>query len=287
HGFEELPAETQRKLERAWLWLYGKTAVFNARQGMKAGYHHYNPYFEDRKHKDFWSPQRLEAERRGIVIPKGVRFPEEEELLLMLMEYDSGIAQYTYSVLGMPGIYRHKTFAAILRLQSWWMNHFAKFWPEMLHRAFTGKIGYDWGPIKMRPLVPGAPGVPPDLPPEITQLVPPEDDEWRPDLKATWNDRYKVFLYILLGGAVLDSMGYTRSFGFGVLPGRFAPTANILIGTYKYAAAVNEGQREAALRQMFEGYQMHVPTHLTYEEFKRAFTGDQPWSKVFFYTREG
>ncbi|GAG58252.1 unnamed protein product, partial [marine sediment metagenome] len=35
-GFEELPVELMKKFERAWLYLYGKSAVFNARQAMKA-----------------------------------------------------------------------------------------------------------------------------------------------------------------------------------------------------------------------------------------------------------
>jgi len=97
HGFEELPIETQAKLERAWLWLYGKTATFNARQGLKAAYHHYKSYFTNPKYKDlgYQSPRRTGNE------PKGFLYPEEEEFLLMLMEYDSGIAQYVYSVAGM------------------------------------------------------------------------------------------------------------------------------------------------------------------------------------------
>jgi len=284
HGFEELPIEAQAKLERAWLWLYGKTAVFNARQGMKAAYHHYKPYFTNPKHKDlgYQSPRRTGRE------PKGFLYPEEEEFLLMLMEYDSGVAQYVYSVLGMPGIYRHKTAAAALRLQSWWMNYFAKYWGEMLHRLGTGEVGYGFGPMKMNPLEPGVtPGVPPEPPDGITIEMPPESDEWRPRPKAPWRDRLNILLYMMLGGGVLTAMGYTRSFMFGVLPGRFAPSANILMGVYGYAVAYNEQQREVALKQMWEGIQMHVPGHLAYEDFKKAFTGEQPWSKVFFYTQEG
>ena len=134
------------------------------------------------------------------------------EHLLQEMEFGASATQYQYNSIGMPWIFRHKSLIPATRLTSWWMNYFAKFHREALHRAFTG-----------RPSWSGPDG--PTLP---------------------WSRRLGWLRYAVLGGLILNTMGYTRSYMFGAAPTGWPPAMQAADSIYKYVIADDEKRRKAA-----------------------------------------
>lgn len=137
-GFEELPTNLMGKLEKVWLAPYGWTAIWNAKQGMKAAYWDTLDLIKNPKYKDLgWAdPQRSED------TPRDYLYPSEKEKLLKEMEFGSGCTQYQYIPIGMPEVFRYKALIPVTRLQSWWMNYFTKFTREAIYRGLKGETGY-------------------------------------------------------------------------------------------------------------------------------------------------
>ena len=69
--YEELPTSAMGKLERAWMWAYGKSAIINARKGMKAAFYPTVDYITNPKNKGLgWAdPARTYKEEKGFVYP--------------------------------------------------------------------------------------------------------------------------------------------------------------------------------------------------------------------------
>jgi len=176
-------------------------------------------------------------------------YPSERKALLGEMELGAGVTQYSYIGMGMPEIFRHKTLAPLTRLQSWWMNHFMKFHQEAAKRAFAGKTSNG--------------------------------------KKLPWSMRVNYFKYLIIGGAILTSMGYEKSFGLKVLPYNWTPVGQCAIGLYEYARADEDWQKEKALRTIYNSWKGFVPGYLLYEEFEQVWNGEKTLPEIFFYDTEG
>ena len=236
-GFEELPKDLMGKLERGWLAPYQWTAVSNATQAMKAAY---------------WDTKEL------INNPKYAKYGWKPEHLLREMELGAGATQYQYIPIGMPEIFRHKALIPFTRLQSWWMNHFARFHREAVHRLLRGRPMWSDGTVTL-----------------------------------PWSRRLGWFRYLIIGGTVLNTLGYTRSFLFGAAPTALPPAAQLALASYIYLTSFfsaasdkwKEWQRNKAKRQFYNALLTFIPGYLAYRDFEAIWAGRKDLSSLFFYKK--
>lgn len=243
-GLEEMPAGTLGKIEKAVSKPYRWTAVGNVQRGMRAGYADTMELFTKKEHAwaNWASPQRTYTE------PEGFLYPDEKERMLREMEYGGGqSAQYDYSKMGMPGIFRHKVLTPLTRLQSWHMNYFWSYWPEMMTRAFKGHVGYDT------------------------------------NLKLPWSKRINALKYLVVGGFILNKMGYKRSFMLGVLPHYMSPAAQFALGLYNYLTADTDWTRLKGEQAMKYSITAIIPGSLAWRDWSAVWKGDKPLESLFFY----
>ena len=228
-GFEELPTNLMGKLEKIWLGPYGIIAKNNAKLGMKAAYWNIIELIRNPKFKKHgWADTQ-----RTKDTPKDYLYPIEEEYLSKEMEFGASATQYQYIPIGMPGIFRYKALIPLTRLQSWWMNYFTKFTREAIHRGFKG-----------RPSWSGEDG--PTLP---------------------WSRRVNYLKYVIIGGAILTSLGYRRSFLLGVLPVYMSPAMQVALGMYNYATATEDWKKERALKQIYYSWKAFIPGSIARRDF--------------------
>ncbi|KKM91006.1 hypothetical protein LCGC14_1232870, partial [marine sediment metagenome] len=116
-GLEDMPVDIAGKIEKLWHAGYQWSAKSNAKQSMEVAY---------------WDTKEL------IDNPIYKKHGWKDEHLLKEMEFRASAAQFHYTALGMPQIFRNKRLLPMTRLTSWWMNYFSKFHREAIHRAFTG-----------------------------------------------------------------------------------------------------------------------------------------------------
>lgn len=186
--------------------------------------------------------------KRTYTEPEGFLYPEEETLMLKEMDWAARATQYQYIGMGMPEIFRNKTLIPLTRLQSWWMNHIFMFHREAASRFLYGETG--WGG------------------------------------KLPWTKRVNYLTYLLLGGAILTSMGYGMSYLWRVLPHNLSPVGQFMAGLLTLASADSDWQREKGKREMFSSWKAMVPGPLAYDEFEKLWSGEMPLWQMFFYGRE-
>ncbi len=249
-GIEEWPTDLLGKLGKIPLAPYQFTATLNADRGMSASYHDYGKFITNSKYKDMVgrTGKRWPSEKRTYTEEEGFLYPEEQKILLEEMELATRATEYQYIGMGMPEIFRHKTLIPFTRLQSWWMNHFFMFHREAFHRFTYGETmsGYP-------------------LP---------------------WSSRVNWLKYLLLGGAILTSMGYTASYLKGVLPHNESPFAQFAIGLVKYVGAGSDWERAQAKRDMQFSWKAMVPGAMAADEIQKLWTGEMPIWQALFYGRE-
>ena len=187
--------------------------------------------------------------------PKGHLYPSEREKLLKEMEFGAGITQYHYIAMGMPEVFRHKALVPLTRLQSWWMNYFFKFNREAIYRALKGETGY------------GA--------------------------KIPWSRRIGWLRYLILGGMILNTLGYERSYLWGAAPTGTPPTAQFITGLYTYLTTLDDldddwGKKKntQAKKQMYYAMKTFVPGYLAWKDFIGLWSGEKSWKDYFFYTKK-
>ena len=229
-GLEELPIDLAKKIEKLWHKAYQWTATSNARQSMEVAYWDIKELIDNPKYKKYgWKPEHLLKE----------------------MEFGASATQYQYNAIGMPGIFRHKSLIPATRLTSWWMNYFAKFHREAIHRAFTG-----------RPSWSGPDG--PTLP---------------------WSRRLGWLRYAIIGGLILNTMGYTRSYMFGAAPTGWPPALQAVDGLYKYVIADDEQRRKAAKTKFYNAAKTFIPGYIAYKDFDAIWTGRKDLKSLLFYEK--
>ncbi|MBA7569919.1 hypothetical protein ES695_18170 [Candidatus Atribacteria bacterium 1244-E10-H5-B2] len=244
-GFEELPTNLMGKLEKIWLGPYGVVAIFNAAKGMKASY--WSTLNLVKNPKYFGTEYSMADPSRTKDTPRDYLFPSEKEKLLKEMEYGAGATQYQYIPMGMPEVFRHKALVPLTRLQSWWMNYFTKFTREAIYRGIKGETGYGQ--------------------------------------KLPWSYRVNYLKYVILGGAILVSLGYRRSFLIGVLPTYISPAGQVALGLYNYATATSDWQRQRAKRQIQYSWTAFIPGSLAWRDFIAVWNGEKDLKDLFFYKK--
>ncbi|KKM00116.1 hypothetical protein LCGC14_1807600, partial [marine sediment metagenome] len=175
----------------------------------------------------------------------------KQEHLLKEMEFGASATQFHYTALGMPQIFRHKTLLPMTRLTSWWMNYFSKFHREAIHRAFTG-----------RPSWAGSEG--PTLP---------------------WSRRLGWMRYVVIGGAILNTMGYTRSFLFGAAPTGWPPAMQFSWNAYLYTVSQDEKQKASAKKKMWQAGKTFIPGYIAFKDFEAVWSGRKDLSQLLFYKK--
>ena len=243
-GIEEMPVDVRSRLEKLWMAPYQWTAITNAGQAMKVAYWDTLELVTKPKFSKFGWADP----QRTYKEPKGFLYPSEKETLLKEMEFGAGVTQYTYIPMGMPGIFRHKVLTPITRLQSWWMNYFTKFTRESIHRAIKGSPSYN------------------------------------ENIKYPWSRRVGYLKYLLIGGALLSTLGYKRSFLLGVLPTYLSPAAQLALGFYTYLTTDSDWERKKAVWQMKNSWRAFIPGSGAWRAWGDVWTGKKPLKSLFFYT---
>ena len=253
-GFEELPKALMGKLERVWLAPYQWTAVSNATQAMKAAYWDTMELIESPKYKELgWAdPKRTYKEKSEFL------YPSEKAKIIREMEHGASCTQYQYIPMGMPEIFRYRALIPFTRLQSWWMNHFAKFHREAAHRTMKGEPMWSDGTVKL-----------------------------------PWSRRLGWFRYLAIGGLVLNTLGYTRSFLFGAAPTMLPPAAQLALASYAYLTSFFSGssekwkewQRQKAKHRFYNALKTFTPGYLAYKDFEAIWSGRKNLKSLFFYTK--
>ncbi len=251
-GYEELPQGAMRKMERRWLAPYQWTAASNAKHAMKVAYWDTAELITDPKYKDLgWADSKRTYKEK-----QGVFYETEKVKLLREMEFGASATQYQYIPMGMPEAFRHKTLIPLTRLQSWWMNYFAKFNREAAHRFFKGETMY------------GA--------------------------KLPWTRRIGWFRYLIFGGLILNTLGYWRSYLFGVAPTAIPPAAQLALAAYTYLASIlspaadepwEKKRRAEAKWRLYRSLKTFVPGYLAWRDFEAVFSGRRSLKSLFFYTK--
>jgi len=185
--------------------------------------------------------------KRTYTEAKEFLYPSEKKKILAEMELGADVTQFHYIPMGMPGIFKHKTLTPLTRLQSWWMNYFTKFHREAIHRGITG--------------------------------------ETRNKLRLPWSRRIGWLRYMILGGFILNMLGYYRSYLFGVAPSALAPPAQFVLGLYMYLVAQSEWQRAQAKKKMIEALKVMIPGYLAVKDWNAIIRGEKPLSHLFFYSK--
>jgi len=253
-GFEELPKALMGKLEKAWLAPYQWTAVSNATKAQKAAYWDTIELITNPKYKKYgWAdPKRTYKEKKGFL------YPSELEKIKREMDFGAGATQYQYIPMGMPEAFRHKALIPLTRLQSWWMNHFARFHREAIHRLLKGEPRWSDGTVKL-----------------------------------PWTRRLGWFRYLVIGGLILNTLGYTRSFLFGAAPTGLPPAAQFALGAYIYLISFFTGdtdkwkeyKREKAKRNMYNSLLTFIPGYLSYKDYEAIWSGRKDLKSLFFYEK--
>ncbi|MCQ9208877.1 MAG: regulatory protein GemA, partial [Omnitrophica bacterium] len=249
-GFEDMPAELKGKIEKIGLAPYQWSAMSNVSQAMNTAYHWTANKIQNPKFKD----HGWADPQRTYTEKRDFFYPSEKARLLKEMEYGAHTTQFQYIGMGMPEVFRYKSLAGITRLQSWWMNHWFIFHREAATRAFTGRTGYD------------------------------------PKLQITLGDRINYLKYLVIAGAILNTLGYERSYLFGTAPTSLPPTAQLALGLYTYATHMGDSdwekrKRAEAERQIKQAALTFIPGYLSIKDFIALTSGENHWTEYLWYRK--
>lgn len=186
------------------------------------------------------------SSKRTYTEEKGFLYPDEKARLLEEMEFGAGVTQYHYIPMAMPGVFNYKATIPLTRLQSWWMNYFFKFHRESAHRFFKG--------------------------------------ETREGLKLPWSRRIGWGRYLVIGGLILNTLGYTSSYMFGAAPEATPPMFQLLYNLYKYIIVDNKEARASAKRKFLNALRTFIPGYLAYKDIKALLETDN-WTELIFYKK--
>ena len=249
-GTEDWPVDIMGKASKVGMAAFQWSAQTNARQAMEVAYWATLPLITDKKFAEFgWADQKRTYNEKPEFLYKS-----EEEAVLKEMEWGAAATQFNYTAIGMPQIFRHKTLTPVTRLTSWWMNYYGRFIPEALSRFTTGRPGWT--------------------------------EEEGPTLP--WTFRMGWLRYMILGGLILNTMDYTRSYLFGVAPTGVPPAAQFIWYLYRSAVAIGSGDDIALKRsrkKMMEAAKTFIPFYLSAKDLDAALFGGKPLKSLLFYNK--
>jgi len=126
------------------------------------------------------------------------------------------------------------------------MNHFFKFHREAAIRTFAGKTGYG-------------------------QEIP-------------WSRRMGYARYLVVGGVILNTLGYGSSYLFGAAPDGWPPFAQALMA-FAGMFSDDEDKRKRSRRKFYKNAKTFIPGFLAYKDVKAAWENQDDLSKLFFYNK--
>ena len=183
--------------------------------------------------------------RSGKEAP-GFFYEDEIQTLRNEMRAGASATQYHYIATAMPQVFRYRSATPLTRLQSWWMNHIFRFHREAFRRLVRGTT------------IEGK--------------------------KLPWSYRANYLKYLTLGGTMLNTLGYSRSFIFGVWPTALPPIARLVSGLYFSLAGTSDRDRKEGRRAMSESWMAMMPGYLFAKDFLKFIkTGD--WEELWFYNK--
>lgn len=248
-GFEDLTAIDKKTLGKWWLAPFQWTAVSNARQAMKCAYWDTLDLIENKKYKEFGWADP----KRTYKEKPGFLYESEKAKILNEMEFGGSTTQYHYIPMAMPEVFRHKALIPFTRLQSWWMNHFFGLHDIAGRRFFTGEAGYEGGG------------------------------------RLPWSRRIGWGRYMVIGGIILNTLGYTRSYLLGAAPDSFPPIGKLLANMFIWMKAAwtgNKKTRESAERKMLNSIKTFMPGYLAIKDVKAVISGEKGPIHLFFYGKQ-
>jgi len=251
-GIEGMPASVMGKLAKANFAAFQWTAVGNVSKAMSTAYHWTARLVQDPKNAKLGWADL----KRTYKEPKDFFYPSELDILAKEMEYGAHTTQYSYLALGMPEAFRYKVGAPMTRLNSWWMNHWAVFHREAATRAFSGHTGYN------------------------------------SNLRVSMGQRMNYLKYLVIGGLVLNTLGYERSFLFGTAPTGVPPVAQFAFSAYKYfttdgSTDWGKNQKKQAAKDMKSSAMTFIPGYLTIKDISALISGEKTWQEFLFYNKKG
>jgi len=243
-GIEQMPVGLISKMEKQSMMPFQWTAVGNAKGSMKVGFLASEELIIKKKFADLgWADPK-----RDYTEPNGFFYPSELARLKKEMEVGSGAAQYDYTALALPGIFRFKTLGALTKFQSWWMNFFFRFHREAAIRTFTGRTSY------------GA------------------------KIPMSW--RLAQAKYLMTGVPILQAMGYSASTLLNVAPTGLAPTAGMMFALYGYVTARDRREREKREREIINLMPLMIPGGLAAKDAEAVWSGEKNIDEFLFYDQK-
>ena len=110
--------------------------------------------------------------------------------------------------------------------------------------------------------------------------------------KIPWSRRLGWLRYIIIGGAVLNTLGYERSYLYGTAPTGVPPTAQFMISSYMYLATLDDLDEDWAKRknneakyQMYNSAKTFIPGYLAWKDWKAFWSGEKSWDEYLFYKK--
>ena len=185
--------------------------------------------------------------QRTYTEEKGFLYPSERARIADEMDFCAGAAQYNYIAIAAPEAFKYKAATPVTRLQSWWMNHFFMFHREGAHRFFTGKT--------------------------------------REGLRLPWSRRIGWGRYMVIGGVVLNTLGYASSFTFGAAPEGIPPLAQLLISAYLYLVSDRDQDKARAKYKFLNALKTFIPGYLAKKDVEALLDSDGDWTKLLFYNK--
>jgi hypothetical protein len=249
-GMEEMPVDIRGKYSKFHFALFQWTATSNVSQAMNSAFY----WTLDKTVNPKWKGHGWADPQRTYNEPDGFLYPSELKKIKKEMEWGAQTTQFQYLGFAMPQIFRYKVLAPATRLQSWWMNYWSVFMREASTRAFYGHVGYD------------------------------------PSIKLSVGDRLGIIKYLMLAGAILNTLGYTRSFLFGTAPTGVPPALQVPVGLYIAAthggsSTYEKNVRNQALRKVGDALKTFIPGYLTIKDLNALFRGRSNLKDFLFYNK--
>ena len=102
-------------------------------------------------------------------------------------------------------------------------------------------------------------------------------------VKLPPSERLNYAKYLLIGGIILNGLGYKKSFGFGVMPMYLSPAAGAASALYHYVFAQNDYERQKGQEALKRSFQALIPGYLGVKTWTQVLNGDISMEELFFY----
>lgn len=231
------------------------TGRTNAVTGARTAFYGTLDLFTNPKYQKFgWaSPQRTYEE------PKYFLYDDEKVTMLREMEWGAAAAQYGYTPIMMPQIFRYKLARPATSLGSWVMNHWTRYLTEGWNRVVYGKPG----------------------------------DSIHSNRRIPMSMRVGILINFLMSQAFLRALGYTSSTILGTKLA-IGPAGKMMWGLGQYVNNARSTHYKDRIKAK-EGLEMFVDNiglvfpgyQITKEspEFMEVLDGKRPWTDLVFYRR--